>query len=262
LEIILLYENQGAFPDIINPDLYFVGGTEPNQEIRFHNNVCFDLFLIRVNELFAEAPRIVSIGDRYYNYSLFTGMQWFCKRYPSEAEEVGLVDACSVLHEWLYTKKPVSFWCGELDTQFEFIMSRIELISFGGNLSKHNLLRVNALLTKLQRLCERHGFNVLEQNLISVLEPFSQEIKDNRLQYHSSYLIEMLFNYFAAINRLVIRRCFENNTNDVRQMTFPEGTTNDTYKDLYGSTLVFRRFEEQRFKQFRPITTKYLKLRY
>lgn len=259
LEIILLYENQGAFTDIINPDLYTVGGTVPNQEIRFHNDSCFDLFLIRVNELLAEAPRALNISGRHYNYSLFTGMQWFCEKHPAEASEVGLTAACNTLDQWLSTAKPVSFWCGDLRAQFELIMPRIDLLSFSGNLSKHNLLRINVLLSKLQRLCERNGFSVAEQDLISVLDPFLQELK-SRLEYHSSYITEMLFVYFASINRLVIRRCIQNNTNDVSRMSLPAGTTSDTYKNLYGSTLVFRRYDENLFKQFRPVTN--LKLRY
>ncbi len=61
-----------------------------------------------------------------------------------------------------------------------------------------------------------------ETDLLGVFEPFTDEIYD-RLRHHSTYLVEMLYDYFAAMNRLIIRRYEANPTNQVGAMTLAEG---------------------------------------
>lgn len=59
LEVAIFHENQAAFTDIINPDLYTVVGNSPNQHILFHTDSCFNLFLIYISEMFAEGSNNV-----------------------------------------------------------------------------------------------------------------------------------------------------------------------------------------------------------
>jgi hypothetical protein len=261
LEIIILYENQEAFTDILNPNLYAVLGEVPEQNIVFHNDSCFDLFVVHTSELFAEGSNNVRLNGKTQNFSLFGGALWLCERYEDEARRAGLTSACDALNSWLEKRVPFAFWCSNLHTQFELEMSRKELLSFAGNLSKHNILRLNILLSRLQRLFERNGSLVEEQDLIGVLEPFVAELK-SRLLYHSSFLVEMLYDYFAAINRFIINRFDIMKTNDVRKMKLPDTVSSDSYRNLYGDTLVFRRYDEARFSKFKPTTTEYLKMRY
>lgn len=117
------------------------------------------------------------------------------------------------------------------------------------------------MLNKLTRILERNGFSIKEQEVVSVVEPFSAEL-ESRLIYHSSYLTEMLYDYFMAINTLIITRGDIMNTNHVSKMLHPEGVSSDVYKNMYGSVIVFNRYDKSLFSQFRPITTKYLKMRY
>ena len=261
LEIAILHENQVAFADIINPDLYAVLGESPEQNILFHNDACFDLFLVHVAEVFAEGTNNVVLDGRNYNFSLFGGALWLCEKYEEETRRAGLTSAYERLNMWLSQIVSFTFWCGGLNTQFELNMSRRDLLGFASNLSKHNILRLNALLNRLQRLCERSGFTVSEADLLSIMEPFVDELR-SRLMYHSSYLTEMLYDYFAAINKLITDRFDSMGTNDVSQMRLPDGVTSDSYRDLYGSTLVFRRYDEGRFNRFKPITSPSLKIRY
>jgi len=261
LEVAILHENQVACTDIIDPDLYIVAGKPPNQNIAFHNDACFRLFVIHVAEVFAEGRKTLTIGVERHNFSLFSGALWLCKRHPRETKESGLGAACRQLDDWLQETKPFSFWCGSLGTEFELEMPRKALLKYGANITKHNILRLNSLLSNLQGLCKRNGFDMSETELLQVFEPFTNEIY-NRLKYHSTYLVEMLYDYFAAMNRLIIRRYEANPTNRVVQMTFPEGITSDAYKDLYGDVLVFLRFRKDRLKECRPHTAWYHKMRY
>ena len=78
LEGAVLSENLEAFYGIINPDLYTVLGHPPNQNVEFHNQSCFALFLIRVQEVFAEGRKVVVINNKSYNFSLLSAAIWFC----------------------------------------------------------------------------------------------------------------------------------------------------------------------------------------
>ena len=70
LEIILLHEAHDTLASIIGPHLYTVLGDAPRQEIRFANVQCFDLFLIRLIEIFAEGHNVVTIDGRPMNLGL------------------------------------------------------------------------------------------------------------------------------------------------------------------------------------------------
>jgi hypothetical protein len=261
LEVMTLHEMQAAYADIANSNLYKVLGEAPNQQILFHNDACFDLFLIRASELFAEGGNNGAVEGANLNFSLFSAVQRLCNEHAAESRAVGLDVACQNLADWLDHASPFEFWCPDLNILFMLQLTRRDLLSFAGNLSKHNLLRLNSLLGKLQRLCERNGYTITDQDLVGVLDPFLQELR-SRLIYHATRLAEILICCFAALNELVVKRFEEQNTNDVRRMKHPEGVSSDSFKNLYGSTLVFRRFARQRFDEVTPVTTEFLKLRY
>ena len=84
----------------------------------------------------------------------------------------------------------------------------------------------------------------------------------SRLEYHSSYLIELLGQVFLALNRLIVTRFNRNPTNQVNDMTIPAGVTSDFFKNLYGDVMVFQRYDEERILSHTPVTTRYLKMRY
>jgi len=261
LEIVLLHETHGLLADIINPDLYFVGGTSPDQSVLFHTHSSFDLFLILLIEFIAEGQKSAYIDKKYRNLSLLTGLLWLCDKHKNEGEESGLNIAILKFNSWIKREAAIKFWCPEVDTEIEFMLSNEQLISFGANTTKHHFLRLSTLFGKLESKCNKAGYVFSPQQLSAVLPSMIDEV-NNRLQYHSSYIIELLGNVFISLNALIIRR-FENNpTNRVLEMEFPEGVTSDTFKDMYGSVLVFKRYERSRISNYTPITTHYLKLRY
>jgi hypothetical protein len=261
LEVAILHENHNALATIIHPDLYKVVGDSPDQNIVFHNNPCFELFLVRVIEIFAAGSKNATINKKNYNHSLFSGAQWLCEQHEKETKSVGLNEICEEINDWIESKKYFSFWCGELGTQFEFELTRLQLIYFGGNIFKHNLFRLNIIMKKLLNLCKKNGYNISTDELVSVIEPFSEELS-SRLKYHSTYLAEILGKYFQAINQFIINRFNIKKTNKDSEMNFPDGVVSNAYKNLYGSTIVFHRYEEERIKNFTPTTSESLKKRY
>jgi Flp pilus assembly protein TadB len=155
----------------------------------------------------------------------------------------------------------VKFWCPDVDTEFQFRMTRADLIKFAANFSKHRLLRLNTLLEQLRALTRRAGREVQGTQLVAVREPFVVEVQ-SRLLYLASWLVELLGGVFSALNTVVVTRSNVERTNDVRKMRMPEGVTSDAICNLYGDTLVFKRYDEERIARFVPRVPDLLKLRY
>ena len=262
LEIVLLHESHGALASIIGNELYTISGDAPNQEIWFPDERRFDLFLVLLVELFAEGSNVVTINGRRRNLGLIDGLGWIDQKYRAESEDCGLNAALTQLRNWLNTETHFEVWCPDIEMQVNFLMTRRDLIWFGANHVKHNLLRLSGVLSKLARKLEAAEVEVPHQHTVHVLNATIEEIR-SRLTYHSTVIIEMLGTLFISINRLILERFAANPTNRVNEMTMPEGVTSDVFRNLYGEVLVFKRYDEQaRIRAFVPVTNPLLKLRY
>ena len=261
LEVVLLHETHSALAGLIGPDLYEIGGAPPDQSAQFGDRPSFNLFLILLVEFFAEGTKTALIDDKYQNWSLIKGLTWFCAKYPDEAQAAGLDSALADLDAWTSKRVPFQFWCPDVGSDIEFVLQNVQLVSFGANTAKHPLVRLSTLLGKLEALCKNAGYKFAPPQLIAVLNSMTDEVQ-NRLMYHSTYILELLGTVFLALNAIIRNRFDANPTNRTSEMHFPEGITSDVFRDIYGNVLVFKRYEEERIRAYTPITTIYLKLRY
>lgn len=261
LEVVLLHETHSVLAEVIGPELYSVGGTPPEQSVLFHTRSSFNLFLILVVEFFAEGARSAHIDQKFQNWSLLKGLRWLCDKYPDEANAAGLQEAVSQLEFWIQEKVRFQFWCPDVRTDVLFSLKNEQLVFFGANTAKHHLIRLSGLLEKLQSLCEGANYTFTPQQLPAVLTCMTEEVRSH-LQHHASYLLELLGEVFFALNTLIKTRFDRNPTNRVNEMTVPAGVTSDAFRDLYGSVMVFKRYDNARIRLHTPVTTRYLKMRY
>jgi hypothetical protein len=259
LEVVVLHEAHGLLASIINPQLYEIEKDNFDQTARFHRRPCLDLFVILVIELFAEGGRSAYIDSKYQNWSLLKGLAWLSEKYPEESRAAGLDAAVKRLTGWLAREDPFEFWCPDVWLQITFPLSYERLISFGANSTKHHLLRLNELLAKLDKICTCAGHSFTPQQLVSVLGDMTTEA-DSRLIYVSTCILELYGNLLLAINRLICARFRQHPTNQVNDMDHPKGLTSDIFRNLYGSVLVFKRYEEDRITDYTPVTTRWDRL--
>lgn len=261
-EVALLSEAHSTFAGVVSPFLYSVAGDAPDQNIAFKSGEHFELFLIRLLELFVPGHQLVRINGQARDISLLDGLMWFVARYPSEAASTGLDRSLKRLLDWVSEERLVRFWCGELGKEIEIKLSRRDLIWFGGNCAKHGMLRLSNLLSKLEGRLAAAKVHLAAPELLAVLEELDAEIS-SRLEYHSTMIVELLGHVFASLNRVVLARFDENPTNHVRQMQMPAGVASDVFRNIYGSVLVFKRYDERnRILALTPVTSKYLQMRY
>lgn len=261
LEVVLLHEAHSVLAEIIGPELYAVGGLPPEQSVLFRTRSSFNFFLVLVVEFFAEGARSARINKKYQNWSLLKGLRWLCDKHPIEAKASGLEQALSELKSWVEKEVGIQFWCPDVNFDVSFSLKNEQLISFGANTAKHHLLRLSELLGKLETLCLKSGYSFTPQQFPAVLASMIEEVR-SRLQYHSSYLLELLGNVFFAVNTLIKSRFAQNPTNRVNDMTMPAGVTSDVFRDLYGAVMAFKRYDDSRIRDYTPVTTCYLKMQY
>lgn len=261
LEIALLHEAHAALAEIIGPELYSLSGAAQDQEAWFHTESHFNLFLILAVEFFAEGPRSAFIDEKYQNWSLLKGLEWLCAEHQAESQATGLGDGVSTLEGWTAKEVPMRFWCPAVDTHVEFPLRNSQLIAFGANAAKHHLFRLSDVLGRLEALCQAGGQTFSPQELSAVLTSMIEEVR-NRLRYHATYLLELLGHVFFALNVLIKSRFATNPTNRVNDMIMPAGVTSDVFKDLYGSVLTFKRYDDQRIRGYTPETSRFVKLKY
>ena len=261
LEVVLLHESHSVLAEIIGPELYSVGGTPPGQSVLFPTELSFNLFLILTVEFFKEGQRSAFINQRFQNWSLLKGLGWFCRRYPDESNAAGLQEEVSSLETWVAKEVHFQFWCPDANTDVSFLLKNRQLISFGANTAKHHLFRLSVLLEKLEIFCVNAGYDFTPQQFPAVLASMIEEVR-SRLLYHSSHLLELLGNVFFALNKLVKARFAQNPTNRVNEMTIPAGVTSDVFRNMYGSVMVFKCYEDSRIRDYTPVTTHFLKMRY
>src|SRR6185312_15150692 len=120
-----------------------------------------------------------------------------------------------------------------------------QLLSFGANSAKHHLLRVTELIGKLDRICTRAGHRFTPQQLISVMDNMTEEVR-SKLIYHASYFLELLGRLFLTLNRLIWIRFLRNPTNHSARVDLPAEVSSEIFRNMYCSVLVFKRYEEDR----------------
>jgi hypothetical protein len=255
LEVVVLHELHAALAEIIGPDLYTVTGDVPHQGVMFHNAPSFKLFLIMLTEIFASGTRSTLINNEFANWSLLQGIDWLCWKHPREIAPTGLNTAVNDLTAWLANDETARFWCGDLGVHVSITISNGQLISFAANTAKHRLLRLSDLIRRLDDLCTKSGHQFTPQELVAVLSALTEEV-DNRLIARSAHVLSYLGNIFRCLNAVILERFNKNPTNRIADMQFPEGITSDVFRDLYGSVLVFKRYEESsRIRQFTPVVS-------
>jgi len=256
LEAVILQENINAFASIINKDLYLVAGKPPDQNIRFQSQSCFDLFCIHIFELLAECPiRLPSVA---LHMSLFSGSRWLVERHKHAWDASEFIEAYEKLDVWLKEKPQFSFWCGDISKQIEFALSRRGILRFAQLLTKHNLFRLTGVLSELLEICNKAGNNIKEEEVLYLLDPFTEELKTNRLIYHSSYLVEMLHDYFASLNDFIV--LFNTPSSNLSDWKYLEDMSSDVFKYMFRGAIRFASgYNRSHYDLLKPTTTVHLK---
>jgi len=258
LEIVFLHETHSLLADIISDEYYKTLGTPP-VEVSFHSRGTLLGFLSHVEELVAEAKDTVTIEGKPLSMSLLGAAERFCERHQEEAQQSGLAESVSALRSWLNTT--VDFRFRGADSILSLPLTRRKQIWYAANLGKHHLLRIGALSADLRARLAKKKVPLEGADFAMLREPFVEEL-ESRFLYLATLLVELLGRLFLALNKVVVSRRTAAGTNDAGRIPMPEGVTSDSMRDLYGSTLVFKGYTDERIQAHTPNAPDLLKRRY
>jgi len=261
LEVIILYEAQTALSELVDSRLYKVLGDDDEQQVMFHTEMTFHLFLIRLVEFFAEGVSSALVSPNYSKLSIVNGLEWLCDKYPDECREVKLPEAVQAIQAWAVKESPVEIWSPTVDKKLTLTFSNYRLVNFTANAAKHGLIRLGGLLSTLNSICAKAGYCFSEHEITSVLREVVEQA-EGRLLYLSTYIVELLGKVFLSLNQLIINRFEQKPTNDWREMAIPVGVTSNIFASLYGHVIFTKRFTPSRIMNDTPRTGQFLKLRY
>jgi len=261
LEAVFLHETQELLSDLILADEFYDLLGDPPCQVQFRTRGLFHAFLVRLEELLAEAtvPRVAGISNR--QASLLDLSTWFCFEHADEARACGLTAATETLRDWMATTRDVRYWCPALDTHVTVSLSRREMVWFAANLHKHSLFRIGRLLAKLQKRCSEAGLNLTASELIDVRSPFFTEL-ESRLEYLSTWMIDQLGQVLLALNAVITGRHASRKTSEGRSVELASASSAEPILELYGDALAFMRYPEERIRACLPTTPPLLKMRY
>ncbi len=266
-EAYLLHELMEALLSIIHPDLYVVRGDPPDQEAYFHTSQERDHAIILINEIQSEAP--IKIEGEISNLSLLTAMELFVARYKDESDKCGLSEALKKLNDWLKSSVKIPFYApdaGRSGEGAEVILrcNRKALFNLSANIYKHSLFRLSIICSKIVKFCKYKDNRPIEnKNVFSIIEPLQERLGGDILIYHASAVLELYFNLFESIWKLLCLRSKNFAVASMHPRIYPSSNMSTHAKNTYINAIKYGHlcYLEDR-EPCRIIATKYLKMRY
>jgi hypothetical protein len=191
-EVIALRAVSELISSIVNFEVLSIFGKDPHSEARFPSathqkyfNIVLVDFLSRIDE------NIAPPGGSYID-----ALKSICAapQFESHRSIDHLRVAVTQLDSWLEERIYVETWMPSIDLQVDLSVTRSLVLRIGGNVSKHNFLRLGGTARELQRVLEESGTTVnIDQALLALSDVYDRFHRDI-LNYHSSTIAELLNN--------------------------------------------------------------------
>ncbi len=199
---ILFRENISMMLSLISEDLYWIA--ENKSMILFHDDNSHKLFFIYLHD-YLRAQCKNPEDWKSDIPPLFELTKTICKKFKDDTYFTDILEKWTALESFLskeriYTNIYIS------PHELTVKTNLFELICFAGNDGKHNYFRLSWLQDKLCWLFERNNIKIDRNDskvLYDHLEYFMEALVENKLNYHQTKIIELLWKYFLAINRML-----------------------------------------------------------
>jgi hypothetical protein len=254
LEAVILAESFDLLSSIVGPYMYSVVGDSGRQQAAFRSEEVQALFYIRVHEFLADAQKMSPSASLPPNLSLLSGGTWIAKRHRARAEHTGLLPAYEEAERWFAAVHPVVFWAPSVWRHLRLELSMATLISMRANLEKHQLLRLNREIRRLQAKCEQAECDLTMSQAVAVRPEFEAHLK-GMLQYHATEVAEHIARCLLGLHRYVKELYRESPTNNLDVAKYPSDVSDDVFRYMYTSTVFhLAQWTEQRITSSIPET--------
>ena len=255
LEAVILAESHEALSDIVGPYMYTVSGDSGQQQAMFATSEVFALFYIRVHEFLADATNISPDGEVPSTLSLLNGGLWLADRYSSLAEQSGMTEAYQRARSWFDQQHRLVFWAPSVWRHLRLELSMKQLIAMRSNMEKHQLLRLNNEIKRLQSACAKSGCELTSRQAVAVRDEFEQHLQ-GMLHYHATEVAEMVAGCFLGLHGPVCELFKRNPSNDLSTYEYPQDISDDVFRYMHASTIfTLSRWTDGRIRASMPSTS-------
>lgn len=169
-------------------------------EVRFHNSVHRDLFLIRLQDFLSEKGSADVLGSKM---SCMEVLKTAASERNFEVNGSGtlLTSSVQTLAAWLAQSVEPSLWLPTLGVEAKVSATRTQLLHIAGNQAKHNPSRLSDAARVASQLLLHQGHTVPAHLAPFVLNEFRDHLQDNFFIYYASWMAELLNDVRWGIQR-------------------------------------------------------------
>lgn len=232
----ILAESFDLLGSIVGPYMYSVQGDGDRQEAVFRAEEVQALFYIRVHEFLADAQKVSPSATLPPNLSLLSGGTWIAKLHRARAEQTGFRQAYEAAERWFDTVHRMVFWAPSVGRHLRLELSMATLISMRANLEKHQLLKLNREIRRLQTKCQQAGCDLTISQAVAVRPEFEAHLK-GMLEYHATEVAEYIGRCLLGLYRYVKELYRETPTNNLDIAKYPPDVSDEVFRYMYTSTV-------------------------
>lgn len=251
-----------SIDSMINYSIFELRGSDQDRQIYFHTSVHQMFFNIILIDFLSGVNEVLT----GYKVSCLGVLKEICKipKLNIDNSIDPLASSVNELEKWFETEIVVDTWLPSIDKQLEIVITRREYVSICGNISKHHFARLTKVSKDIKSILKRRGISINEEESLLVINDMFDKFHEDILNYHGSWLAEMLNNIRWGIHEYLtpeFNRAIRFNQNDPvkdRYRVPDEVVTN------FGKSCFWELMNNVRRGPFveRFSATKYLKLRY
>lgn len=227
-------EHNSLILNIITPDLYQI--SDCKTEAWFHDELCSDMFWIRLNVYFNEKFKHPVGSSQITIFDLLIELAEKYKAYP---EFSYLLDKTKEVKDYFFKTRYYRYYISphviNLNTSFS------ELINIQANYSKHHLYRLNIIKDKIKKYFEENNIQNFEnEDYNEHIKYFKEAVLDDRLNFNTTHIIETIGSLFLEYHKVIHSKYIS------------------VMCRFYLEKLTFFRFPESRLTDYLPKTPQYL----
>ena len=261
-EVVFLKAINELVDSMVNFELMTLLGNDPETNVQFKTSTHQRFFNIVLVDFLSKTGDKAPVKQNSY-----LGALWAISAHPGfdvNDSVAGLRSATCKFHDWLNQKITVDVWLPAIKTQTPIQISRQQFLEMCGNISKHNILRLDRVAKQLHQTLAASGAAVELDDAMLALDNFYERFHTDILNYHSSTIAEFLNNIRWGIYEYLqpeFQRSIAWHRDNPRRYRFTYSAAithkfaKQCYRDLMNEVCTepyVRRFE----------VTKWLKLRY
>jgi hypothetical protein len=253
-EVAILKGSINLLDEILNTQLFDILGSE-ECNILFKTSFCQKYFYLNLIDFISKVDDSFNLNNEFC--SLLTGLIKISKSPKLGTEnDIDLLKKHLITYEkWLGHEPIVELWCSNIDRNVKLKLSRNDMLKICGNISKHGIVRLGRTALVIKHIFQNNNIPISFDEAILCLENFYERFHDDILNYHASYIVEMLLNILWAINEYLKQIYIL----QVYEYQIPKEIKSEVIKMMYWELMNDVRDNR---KYTRINVTKYLKMRY